>query len=74
MVNLNTQLLANLIITRPRIEEQLKISAKIKQLDTLIDLEITRLNKLKKVKTGLMQDLLTGKVSVAPLLNSVEEG
>lgn len=72
MVNLNTQLLANLIITKPSVEEQRKISAKIKQLDTLIDLEMARFDKLKKVKTGLMQDLLTGKVSVAPLLEDSE--
>lgn len=73
MVNLNTQLLSDLIITRPNIEEQRQISGIIENVNALIDAKTTHLNKLNKVKIGLMQDLLTGKVSVAPLLDGQQE-
>jgi len=44
--------------------EQIRIQVHLSSIDGLILIEITQLNKLKKIKTGLMQDLLTGKIRV----------
>ena len=45
-------------------EEQERISKRLNSIDTKIESEENNLNKLLKMKTGLMQDLLTGKVRV----------
>lgn len=46
-------------------EEQSLIGEQVKTIYELIHLELDNKNKLTKQKKGLMQDLLTGKVSVA---------
>lgn len=43
---------------------QLQIARKLKSIDNTIKSDQKYLNKLEKIKTGLMQDLLTGKVRV----------
>lgn len=43
-------------------------SFSIKEADRRVDQEGEYLRKLQRLKTGLRQDLLTGKVSVEPLL------
>lgn len=73
MVNLNTQLLSNLLIAKPSIKEQNRIANTLKKSTNLIETESARVDKLIKIKKGLMQDLLTGKVSIAPLLAKVQE-
>ncbi|WP_420384607.1 restriction endonuclease subunit S [Novosphingobium sp.] len=50
--------------------EQGLITAALKSKDQLLDNDREQLAKLRIQKTGLMQDLLTGKVSVTPLLES----
>jgi len=65
MVNLNTTLLENLLIAKPELNEQTQIIEILGELDTLIDQEQKNCSKLQKIKTGLMQDLLTGKVRVS---------
>jgi type I restriction enzyme, S subunit len=45
-------------------DEQLKISNSLNSISSRIETEINSLNKLKKLKSGLMHDLLTGKVPV----------
>ncbi len=55
-------------VPMPKHEELLKINEKLQSMDSLIDGEWNSLLKLKSQKTGLMQDLLTGKVHVDALL------
>lgn len=57
------------LILVPSIEEQNQIVLIINSYDRHICTEETHLNKLHSLKTGLMQDLLTGKVRVTDLLN-----
>ena len=51
-------------ILLPTLNEQEKIATILNGQDELIDNEKTKLSKLQKLKTGLMQDLLSGKVRV----------
>lgn len=51
-------------ISLPPAEEQKKASLKMKSIDGKIEAEQRVLNKQTQLKQGLMQDLLTGKVSV----------
>lgn len=48
--------------------EQIKISSRISGLTNYLDSVESELKKLHSLKTALMQDLLTGKVRVTPLL------
>jgi len=52
----------------PKLEEQDDIIEKISATDILAQTERSYLAKLQAIKTGLMQDLLTNKVSVKALL------
>ena len=54
----------------PPVEEQKLIFGRMRLIDGLIDDHLRELAKLALQKLGLMQDLLTGTVSVAPLLES----
>lgn len=51
-------------IPRPSAEEQEQFGNKITALDTKIKIEQSALSKYQQLKSGLMQDLLTGKVEV----------
>jgi type I restriction enzyme S subunit len=53
-----------LVVPRPEINEQNAICSKLSALEIQIDSELLKQNKLKKQKSGLMHDLLTGKVQV----------
>ena len=64
MVNLNTSLLASLIVPNPPCPEQLLIVEAIDTYDACIRAEEATLDKLPQVKRGLMDDLLTGRVRV----------
>jgi type I restriction enzyme, S subunit len=67
--NLNVGQFINFRVALPPIEEQKLIVEHLKGIQTrLADEEIT-LAKRNQVKTGLMQDLLTGNVRVTALLN-----
>lgn len=55
------ELLAKNIMV-PRYAEQQQIGAFFKQLDNLITLHQRKLDKAKKIKQGMMQQLLTGKI------------
>lgn len=54
--------------------EQEQIIYRIKAMRDKIQYELKYLNKLKKLKQGLMEDLLTGKVRVTSLLKKEEAG
>ena len=58
--------LSSLLIPTPAIEEQRRIEKRFLALDKAIKSERATLNHLIEIKTGLMQDLLTGKVPVKP--------
>lgn len=68
----NTEILNSLQFLWPPLTEQTRIMDCLKALDGRIDCAVKELGKLSQVKTALMQDLLTGKVSVAPLLTDTE--
>jgi type I restriction enzyme S subunit len=65
---LNLTDISNFEIRLPSIPEQLRMMEIRQELLNKIANEKAQLNKLVKLKTGLMQDLLSGEVSVTPLL------
>jgi type I restriction enzyme S subunit len=69
MVNLNATLLANLEIPLPRKEEQDQICRVISAERVEVEQAIREVAKLRLLRQGLMDDLLTGRVRV-----NVEEG
>ncbi|ODS40181.1 hypothetical protein BEH94_01380 [Candidatus Altiarchaeales archaeon WOR_SM1_SCG] len=69
MACLNTKILSELPTLIPHLEEQQKIASILSSTDSKIQQEKQELNKLKRIKQGLMQDLLTGKVRVNHLIN-----
>jgi type I restriction enzyme S subunit len=68
MANLNTSILAELTIARPGVDEQNEIALRLKSATQRMDHELADLAKLRQQKFGLMDDLLTGRVRVTPLL------
>jgi type I restriction enzyme S subunit len=64
------QKLRKLKIPFPQKQEQFVIETIFNTFQKATSLEVSLLNKYKSIKTGLMQNLLTGKVSVEPLLDS----
>jgi type I restriction enzyme S subunit len=64
MVNLNTQLLAHLAFPFPEKREQEAIVQCVDEADRAIEAEMLQLAKLNLLKSGLMTDLLTGRVRV----------
>lgn len=59
-----SQLLKLKILIPNSISEQFRVSEKLNSIENKIESENKYLHKLQKLKTGLMQDLLTGKVRV----------
>ena len=70
-VNLSNLMLLRLPVPRS-VDEQRAIASKLDGVDAVIVALDTNHEKLKATKTALMQDLLSGKVSVAPLLADAE--
>lgn len=58
-INLNLEQLGGLRINLPPLPEQQKISAILTAVDDVIEFTQARINKLKDLKTGMMQELLT---------------
>jgi type I restriction enzyme S subunit len=65
---INLGLIRKLITPVPNFEEQQRISGCIRKLDETLDYQKNSLAKLQSLKTGLMQDLLSGKVRVNHLI------
>lgn len=61
---LNTTILYETPVFLPKTIEQIQISEKIKSFENQLSQLNNRKNKLQSLKTGLMQDLLSGKVRV----------
>ncbi len=68
MANLNTSILAAISIGRPPVNEQDEIAKRLTSASLRIGGEEQTLEKLRLEKAGLMDDLLTGRVRVTPLL------
>jgi len=57
----------------PPFDEQEQIELRIAAYESKLLAEEAELGKLQKMKSGLMDDLLTGRVRVIPLLESVQQ-
>lgn len=57
-----------MFIALPSLHEQAEVIARYIGVNQKIDEEVSILNKLRLQKSGLMDDLLTGRISVTPLL------
>ena len=57
----------------PPLSEQMRISSILSQIDETIEKEQNYKQKLEKIKQGLMEDLLTGKVRVNCLIKEIYE-
>jgi hypothetical protein len=67
-VNLNHSILRATIFHKPGPDEQQLIVARAEKISQQTYGDLSRLRKLGSLKTALMQDLLTGKKGVTPLL------
>jgi len=63
-----TQALKSLFLPLPPLPEQQLIADVLSQVDEVIEKEIQYKEKLERIKKGLMEDLLTGKVRVNNLI------
>lgn len=64
---LNLPTVASFPVPVPDMREQIKITQLLRQVDTEVVHQEAQLLKLRRLKTGLMQDMLSGRVSVAEL-------
>ncbi len=69
--SLNRNDIHPLWIARPSSKEQIEISKRLDQSVQYSEAIESQLQKLQSLKTALMQDLLTGKVRVTPLLKNI---
>lgn len=63
----------NFFVPHFKRSEQAKIANVLTGADEMIEQDQSKLTKLRHLKSALMQDLLTGKVRVTPLLQSAKE-
>lgn len=73
MVKISAPIVTGLKIAIPEIEEQKVILCRAKALDAQLQNELEGVKGLRALKSGLMDDLLTGRVRVAPLLKSLQQ-
>lgn len=60
--HLNQNILVDFPVVMPKKSEQILIGAYFQQLDSLITFHQRKLEKIQKIKQGMMQQLLTGKI------------
>ena len=65
---LNYQEVRNILVRYPKPEEREGFARLLMKLNETIENEMDAHAKLHRLKSGLMQDLLSGRVSVAGLL------
>jgi len=66
--SLNRNTLKSIVIPLPLLPEQYRIASILSQIDKTIEKEKKYKQKLERIKQGLMEDLLTGKVRVNHLI------
>ncbi|RLC79341.1 MAG: restriction endonuclease subunit S, partial [Chloroflexi bacterium] len=71
--NLNSAIVSNVKIPLPSLPEQHRIASILSQIDGAIEKEQKYKEKLERIKQGLMEDLLTGKVRVNHLIKEGAE-
>ena len=64
IAHINVKEFKSYLIPRPPIPEQEECVVRLNAIREQTDIEVANLSKLRTLKTGLMQDLLTGKVRV----------
>lgn len=72
MPSLNNAVMDNLVVSFPSVDEQDEIVRRIGAVHSAIEIRLRHLEKLNALKTALMQDLLTGKKRVTPLMENME--
>lgn len=72
MAAIRSETLRSTVLPIPPLEEQRLLEERLRALSARIDLEGVSLAKLQLEKAGLMDDLLTGRVRVTPLLEATE--
>ena len=72
MVKISAVVIKELLFSKPPLEEQHTILSILQSKTDDIRKTRASLEKLRSIKTALMQDLLTGKMRVTPLLNDTE--
>lgn len=70
---MNLHAIESLLVVVPSLEEQLKSSKVLDAIDEQIDEEIQGVGKLRELKSGLMADLLTGRVRVPEVIEIITE-
>ena len=60
--HLNQNILVDFPVVMPKKSEQILIGAYFQQLDSLITFHQRKLEKVQKIKQGMMKQLLTGKI------------
>jgi len=71
--NINLQDLRPLLLAVPSKSEQDAIAARYDAIQAQLEAEQIAVTKLRQQKNGLMDDLLTGRVRVTPLLQPVQQ-
>lgn len=64
MVNLNSSILAGLLVPFPPIQEQRAFAERLTVLEGRLEGEAHQFDKRRTLKLGLLDDLLTGRVRV----------
>lgn len=72
MVKISASVIKGVLFMKPPLSEQMSILPILQANAALVRSMRTSLAKLRSLKTSLMQDLLTGKVRVTPLLDGTE--
>ena len=70
---LNLDSLKDVCIPNPPSTERDEIVAKIDTIDARVDNEVSSVEELRSVKSGLMDDLLTGRVRVTELIEQEQQ-
>lgn len=73
MVKISSSIVESLKVAIPKTNEQKVILCRTKTLNAQLQSELQGLEVLRAVKVGLMDDLLTGRVRVTPLLESMQQ-
>ena len=68
--HLNVAEVRRFLVPLPSMEEQCAIGRHLSRLESEIDAESLKTDKLCATKSGLMDDLLTGRIRVTPLLEA----